>query len=123
MPRKKKRKDNMKTKRDKEECTDNQQNAQNKGFCCHHHAKRMKLKDLVERQMAIQAKVDGPGHCIGCDEDPYIFVQIELRLYENDTIYYDEDKYANNLVAYNSGRGKRAYQYAAFVLWERYQQP
>jgi hypothetical protein len=37
---------------------------------------------------------------------------------ENDTIYYDRCDYENAPAAYNSGRRKRAYQYAAFVLWE-----
>jgi hypothetical protein len=47
-----------------------------------------------------------------------VFVQIESRLCENDTIYYDSYEYENAPVTYNSGRRKRAYQYAAFVLWE-----
>jgi hypothetical protein len=114
----KKRKEKMETKREEEECADNQQNAQNEGFCCHHHAKRMKLKDEEERKMTKQMKVDGPDHCIHCDEDPCVFLQIESRWCENDTMHYDEDEYANNPVAYNSGRRKQAYQYAAFVLWE-----
>jgi hypothetical protein len=68
--------------------------------------------------MTKQAKVDGWDHCIHCNEDLCIFVQIESHLCENDTIYYDKDQYANNPVAYNSGRLKCAYQYPAFVLWE-----
>jgi hypothetical protein len=39
-------------------------------------------------------------------------------LCENGTIYYDSYEYENAPVAYNSGRGKHAYQYAAFMLWE-----
>jgi hypothetical protein len=78
----------------------------------------MKVKDKEERKMTKQMKVDGPDHCIHCDEDPCVFLQIESLLCENDTIYYNEDEYANNPVAYNSGRRKRAYQYAALVLWE-----
>jgi hypothetical protein len=57
-------------------------------------------------------------HCIHCDEDPCVFIQIESRLWENDTIYYDSYDYEKAPVTYNSGRRKRAYQYAAFVLWE-----
>ena len=114
----KKRKDNLKSKREEEQCADNQQNAQNEGFCCHHHAKKIKLADKEERKSTRQAKVDGPDHCIHCDKDPCVFVQIESRLCENDMIYYDKDDYANDPVTYNSGRRKRAYQYAAFVLWE-----
>jgi hypothetical protein len=102
----KKRKDNLKSKRDKEECVDNQQNAQDAGFCCHHHAKKMKVSDKKEREVKKLAKVDGPDHCIHCDEDRCIFVQIEARLCEIDTIYHDENKYANNPVTYNSGRCK-----------------
>ncbi len=45
-------------------------------------------------------------------------MQIESLLCENDMIYYDSYEYENALVMYNSGRRKRAYQYAAFVLWE-----
>jgi hypothetical protein len=62
--------------------------------------------------------VDRPDHCIHCDEVPCVFIQIESRLCENDTIYYNSYEYENAPVTYNSGRRKRAYQYAAFVLWE-----
>jgi len=116
--REKKRKDNMKMKIQQEECANNQQNAQNEGFCCHHHAKKMKLEEEEERRVKKGAKVDGPGHCIHCDEDPCAFLQIESDLWANDEIYYDADDYANGPVAYNSSRRKRAYQYAAFLLWE-----
>jgi hypothetical protein len=76
----KKQRDNMKKRKEEEECAGNQQSAQDKGFCCHHHAKRLKVKDEEERIGKKQAKVDGPDHCIHCDEDPCVFVQIELRL-------------------------------------------
>jgi hypothetical protein len=100
-----KRKDTMKTMREEEDCAGNQQNAQNKGLCCHHHTRRMKLKDKEESQMMKQAKVDWPDHCIHCNEDPCVLVQIELHLSENNTIYYDKDEqYENNPVAYNSNR-------------------
>jgi hypothetical protein len=39
-------------------------------------------------------------------------------LWENDKIYFDEDDYDKDPAAYNSGRRKCAYRYAAFVLWE-----
>jgi hypothetical protein len=65
-----------------------------------------------------RAKVDRPDHCTHCNKDPCVFVQIEPPLWENDAIYYDSYEYENAPVSYNSGRRKRAYQYAAFVLWE-----
>jgi hypothetical protein len=115
----KKQRDNMKKRKEEEECADNQQSAQDEGFCCHHHAKRLKIKEEEERIGKKRAKVDGPDHCIHCDEDPCFFVQIESRLCENDTIYYDRCDYENAPAAYNSGRRKHAYhQYATFVLWE-----
>jgi hypothetical protein len=46
-----------------------------------------------ERKAKKQATVDGPNHCIHCDEDPC-----------NDDIYYDEHDYVKNPVAYNSAR-------------------
>jgi hypothetical protein len=64
----KKQRDNMK-KRRKEECADNQQSAQDEGCCCHHHAKSLKVKDEEERNCTKRAKVDGPDHCIHCNED------------------------------------------------------
>ncbi len=114
----KKRKDNLKAERDKEECANNQQHAQDAGFCCHHHAEKIKVKEENERELKKRAKVDGPDYCIHCDEDPCVFLRIEARLCENDTIYYDKSEYENSPVAYNSGRRKRAYQYTAFILWE-----
>jgi hypothetical protein len=111
-------KDTIAAEREEEECADNQQHAQDAGFCCHHHAKRMNENDEKERQVKKQAKVDGPDHCIHCDEDSCVFVQIGARLCENDTIYYDNDDYAKDPAACNSGRRKQAYQYTAFMLWE-----
>jgi hypothetical protein len=110
--------ENRKRKIEEEECADNQQTAKKEGFCCHQHAKRMKLKEEEVKECSKGAQVDGPDHCIHCDEDPCVFIQIESRLWENDTIYYDRYEYENAPVTYNSGRRKRAYQYAAFVLWE-----
>jgi hypothetical protein len=63
----------------------------------------MKLKEEEEIQMIEKAKVDGPDHCIHCNEDLCLFLQIELHLCEIDMIHYDEDQYANNPVLYNSG--------------------
>jgi hypothetical protein len=85
----KNQRDNMKRRKEEEEWTNNQQTAQNEGFCCHHHEKRLKMKDEdeEERNCTKRSKVDGPDHCIHCDEDPCVFVQIESRLCENDTIY------------------------------------
>jgi hypothetical protein len=114
----KKQRNKMKKTKEEEECADNQQSAQDEGFSCHHHAKRLKIKDEEERICTKRAKVDCPDHCIHCDEDLCIFVQIKSRLCENDTIYYDRCDYENAPAAYNSGRRKRAYQYTAFVLWE-----
>jgi hypothetical protein len=116
-----KQRDNMKKRREEEECANNQQSAQDEGFCCHHHAKRLQIKDKEERNCTKRAKVDGPDHCIlciHCNEDPCVFIQIESRLCENDTICYDGCDYENAPSAYNRGRRKRAYQYAAFMLWE-----
>jgi hypothetical protein len=38
----KKRKDHLEKEREEKECHENQQNAQNQGFCCHEHAQTMK---------------------------------------------------------------------------------
>jgi hypothetical protein len=113
----KKQRENETKRKEEEECADNQQTAQKEGFCCHHHAKRLKVKAGEASQKKL-AKRDGPDNCVHCNEDPCVFIQIKSRLCENDTIYYDEEEYENNPAAYNSGRRKRAYQYAAFVLWE-----
>jgi hypothetical protein len=45
-------------------------------------------------------------------------IKIESRLWENDKIYFDKGDYDKDPAAYNSGRRKRVYQYAVFVLWE-----
>jgi hypothetical protein len=105
-------------KEKEEECANNQQSAQDKGFCCHHHVRRLKAKDVNGRNCMKGAKVEGPDHCIHQDEDPWVFVQIESRLCKNNMIYYDRYDYKNAPIVYNSGRRKHAYHYAAFVLWE-----
>jgi hypothetical protein len=69
-------------------------------------------------EMKVNEVVDGPDHCIHCDEEPCVFTQIESRLCENDDYYFHEEDYAADPVAYNSKRRKRAYQQAAFVVWE-----
>jgi hypothetical protein len=66
----------------------------------------------------VNKKIDGPDHCIHCDEDPCVFIQIESLSCENDEINFDEEDYGKDHAVYNSGRRKRAYQYAAFILWE-----
>jgi hypothetical protein len=62
--------------------------------------------------------IDGPDHCIHCDEDPRVFIQIVSPLCENGKIYYDDKEYRKNPVACNSSRPRCAYQYALSVLWE-----
>ena len=80
----------------------------------HEDSKKQKKK----KKEKIYKVIDGPDHCIHCNEDPCVFIQIQLRLWENDKIYFDEDDYDKDPAAYNSSRRKRAYRYAAFVLWE-----
>jgi hypothetical protein len=108
----------MKTKKEEKECTDTQLNAKKEVLCGHHQAKRRKLKNEEDSPRAKRAAVDGPDHCIHCDDDPCAFLQIESRLCEIDTIFYNEDDYANAPGPYNSGRRKRAFQYAANVIYE-----
>jgi hypothetical protein len=45
--------------------------------------------------------VDEPDHCIHCDEDPCVFIQIEILLCDDDDIYYDKKDYAKGPVACN----------------------
>jgi hypothetical protein len=71
-----------------------------------------------QRGEEVNKEVDGPDHCIHCDEDPCVFIQIESGLCKNNEIYFDEQHNVKDPVSCNSGRRKRAYQYAAFVLWE-----
>jgi hypothetical protein len=71
----------------------------------HEESKRQKKKKGTVKKMR-----DGPDHCIHCDEDPCLFIQIEPRLWENDEIYFDEGDDDKDPAAYNSGRRKRAYQ-------------
>jgi hypothetical protein len=75
---------------------------------------RKKHKEKKEQMRKKREKVKqlehGPDHCIHCDEDPCVFIQIEMCLCENDDIYYDRDDYEKGAVAYNINRHKRAYQ-------------
>jgi hypothetical protein len=113
----KKRKEREQKEREEENCAENQKNAHNQGYCCHEHGQEAKEKFKKEKK-GKKARVDGPHHCIHCDEDPCVFVQIEERLCENDDIYFDAEDHRNDPVRTNSGRRKRAYQYTAFILWE-----
>jgi hypothetical protein len=47
-----------------------------------------------------------------------VFTQIEMRLCENDEIYYNVGDYEKAPITYNSSRRKRTFQYSAFILWE-----
>jgi hypothetical protein len=119
-----KRKERMEKEREEETCAKNQQKVQMNGYGCHQHAKVAKKahknsKTQLKKQKAEGKKVvDRPDHCIHCDKDPCVFIQIESCLGENNKKYFDEDHYAKDPVSCNSGRRKRAYQYTAFVLWE-----
>ena len=119
----KKRKERIEKREDEENCQHNQQLAKEEGFCCYQHATEMKRESAVklerkEKSKRMKRTVDGPDHCIHCDEDPCVFVQIEARLGENDAIYYDAYEYKKDPSKCNSGRCKRAFQYAVFILWE-----
>jgi hypothetical protein len=93
----KKRKEIVERKREEEGCHENQQNAQNQGLCCHEHVKLMK-KERNESIRKKKVQVNRPDHCIHCDEDPCVFIQIETRLKENGVIYYDESEYMQKIM-------------------------
>ena len=115
----KKRKERVKKEEEEEQCHENQQIAKRDGYCCHEHARESKKKARVKQERQTLVAMDnGPDHCDHCDDDPCVFVQIESRLAENDEIYYDKSEYEKNSNTYNSSRRKRAFQYAAFILWE-----
>jgi hypothetical protein len=88
--REEKRKDSL--EKEGEECAENQQSARYNGYYCHQHAKMARTEhDKCKEQMKNQKEylkklVDGPDHCIHCDEEPCIFIQIVLRLCESDRI-------------------------------------
>jgi hypothetical protein len=77
-------------------------------------------RERQEEMKKKEVRVDVPGHCIHCDEEPCVFIQIESGLCENDSIYYDKDEYQKDPVVYNSARCKHTFQYATFILylWE-----
>ena len=114
-----KRKEREAREAEESQCNENQQTAQNLGFCCHTHAVKRKKEKQERKRMKKTKMIDGPSHCIFCDEDPCAFVQIESRLGEHDDIYYDAEEFGKNPVACNRARRNRAYKYAAFILWER----
>jgi hypothetical protein len=115
----KERKENEERVREHEDCARKQEKAQEKGFCCHHHQRKYMLEKEEETRKRMKVdKVDSPYHCIHCDEDPCVFVQIESRLCANDEIYHNEEDFAKAPAAYNSSRRKRAFRYAASILFE-----
>jgi hypothetical protein len=114
----KKRKEMLEVEKEERECYENQSIARKQGFCCHAHAVSIK-KEKKEDGTRKKARVDGPDHCILCDEEPCVFVQIESRLGEHDLIYFDKTEFDENSVACNRARRNRAYKYAAYILWER----
>jgi hypothetical protein len=67
-------------------------------------ARAVKLEERGRKKQ----RVNVPDHCIHCNEESYVFIQIECQLCENDGIYYDKDEYQNNPVAYNIARHKCA---------------
>jgi hypothetical protein len=75
-------------------CAKDQELAQNRGYCCHQHAKVAKTEhEKYKKQVTRQKEktkgvvVDEPEQCLHCAEDPCVFNQIEMRLCENDEIY------------------------------------
>jgi hypothetical protein len=98
----KERKERSEKEREEENCAENQQSA-NYGYCCHQHAKVAKtehekrMKQMKKQKDEVNKLVDGPDHCIHCDEDPScVFIQIESYLCENDEIHYDADDYGKD---------------------------
>jgi hypothetical protein len=76
--------------------------------------KKYRNKKIMKKK----AKVNGPNHCIHRDEDPCVFIQIELHLAKNNVIYHDKGEYEKDPVAYHSARYKRVFQSTSFVLWK-----
>jgi hypothetical protein len=91
----KKRKERENKEREEENCAGNPKSALICGYCCHQHAKVAKMeheesKRQKKKKETVKKMIDGPGHCIHCDEeDPCVFIQIDSRLWENDKIYFD----------------------------------
>jgi hypothetical protein len=101
-----------------------QESVQHHRYCCHQHAKVAKTehekykKQVSRQQEKTKEVVDKPEQCIHCDKDPCVFNQIEMRLCKNDEIYFDSGDYEKAPITYNISRRKRAFQYAAIILWE-----
>jgi hypothetical protein len=116
----KKRKERLKIENDERECYENQEIAKSKGYCCHQHSKRTKCEEQKTTEDTRKYTRGGevPNHCIHCDEDMCVFITIESDIGQNDAIYFDKEEFAKDPVSYNSARRKRAYKYAAFILWE-----
>jgi hypothetical protein len=70
----------------------------------HEESKKQKKK----QKETVNKMTDRPDHCIHCNEDPCLFIQIELRLWENNKIYFNQEEHSKDPAAYNSGRRKRA---------------
>jgi hypothetical protein len=87
--------------REGEDCAQSQQSAQNEGS-----GWKVAKTEHCKLEMKVNEVVDGPDHCIHCDEEPCVFIQIESRLCENDEVYFNKEDYAKDHVAYNSGRLK-----------------
>jgi hypothetical protein len=98
-------------------CENQQRQAQDHGFCCYAHAVKRKEERRTEELKKKARTIDGPNHCISCDDDPCAFLQIETRLCDNDDIYFVKKEYEADTEAYNGIRRERAYKYAAYILW------
>jgi ATPase subunit of ABC transporter with duplicated ATPase domains len=104
----KKRKDRQEKEKEEENCAQDQESAQNHGYCCHQHAKVAKkeherYKKQVSRQMEKTKEIiNEEEQCVHCDEDPCVFTQIEMRPCKNDEIYYNVGGYEKALTTYNS---------------------
>jgi hypothetical protein len=101
------------------ECEENQREAQNHGYCCYSHAVQRKEEEKKENTKKKARMIDGPDHCISCDDDPCAFLQIEVKICENDDIYFVTEDYNANKVEYNDIRRERAFKYAAYILWNK----
>jgi hypothetical protein len=108
-PKKREEEDCAPKEREVEDCAQNQKSEQNEGSGCKVAKTEHGVCNLVEITKVV---VHGPDHCIHCDEEPCVFIRMESRLCENDEVYFQEEDYAKDHVAYNSWRRKQAYKYA-----------